>query len=125
VNQLIKANLESKDHDPEHSVQNYNILLALTESDNSALHLELMLGVDPQPIVESLPTGELSVHGQDALACLIRILLVLGQSSLLNNFFHFFSLLTVLVQKKLFFLHFSNRRLFPIAGHAFVYIYST
>jgi hypothetical protein len=79
VLKLVDAYLEGQHQHPESSVQNEEVLAAL-EPHLPTLGLELILRVDPQPIVKSLPVGQAPVHGQDALpglcvrlGCLARV----------------------------------------------------
>ena len=95
--EFIYAQLESEDHNPEHSVKNHNVLFAISVFDVTALHLKLVLGVNPEPIIKSLPASELSVHWKNTLSGLgVR----LGRFSCFNKFLELLSLATRLVNKK-------------------------
>jgi hypothetical protein len=66
VLKFVNAQLESEDHNPEHSMEHHNVFFAIFKFDVSALHLKLVLRVDPEPIIKALPTSELPVHRENA-----------------------------------------------------------
>jgi hypothetical protein len=95
--EFIYAQLECEDHNPEHSVKNYNVLFAISVFDVTALQLKLVLGVDPKPIIKSLPASELPVHWENTLSGLsVR----LSRLPSFNKLLELLALATWLVNKK-------------------------